>query len=124
VRWFKRHLNWTIVLSWMVAALFWVIFGGSLGWHSDSATVIEVGPIVSSEAFGGWVVLIGLVGTPAIVLLATGWALRRKNRSLLHLLWYLLFWIGAIVLLCLKNQSEVIDIEGGKLATRPRSESD
>jgi len=124
VRWFERHLNWSIVLSWIVAALFWVIFGGSLGWHSDSATVIEVGPIVSSDAFGGWAVVIGLVGVPTIILLVSGWALRKKNRSLLHLLWYLLTWIGAIVILFLSNKSEVIDIKDGNLVTRQRIEND
>ena len=118
MRWFKRHLNWTIVVSWMVAALFWVIFGGSLGWHSDSATVIEVGPIVSSDAFGGWAVVIGLVGVPTIILLVSGWALRKKNRSLLHLLWYLLTWIGAIVILFLSNKGKVIDIKDDSLVTR------
>ena len=104
--WFKKHLNLTLVLGWILASLFWVTFGGDLGWHSGSVTVVQVGPIISGEAFGGWAGVIGLLGAPAIVLVVTGWYLKKKNRSAFHFFWYLLFWIGAIILLCLQNRSE------------------
>ena len=99
--WFKKHLNLTLVLSWIVAGAFFGIFGGNFSWGP-----VVVGPIISSEAFGGWTGVIGLVGVLVIILFMTGWYLKKKNRSALNYFWYLLFWIGAIILLCLRNQSE------------------
>ncbi len=116
--WFERHLNWTTILSWVAAWLFSLVFGWNWDWGP-----LEVRPIVSGDYLGGWTGLIGAVGALLIILIATGWALRRKNRSLLHLFWYLLTWIGMIVLLCLKNQSEVMEVKNG-LITRLRSKSD
>ena len=118
--WFRRHLNWTVVLSWVAAWLCSLIFGWSWGWGP-----LEVGPVISSEALGGWTGVIGLAGGSITILLVSGWTLRQKDRSLLQLLWYLMFPpIGAIVVLILKNQSEVVDIEGGKVVGRRRRESD
>ena len=100
--WFKKHLNLTLVLSWIVAFVFVIIFGWDFYWGP-----IEVDPVISSQAFGGWTGVIGLLGALAIVLLATGWYLRQKNRSALNFFWYLLFPpIGALILLCLGNRSE------------------
>jgi len=99
--WFKKHLNLTLVLSWIVAGAFFGIFGGNFSWGP-----VEVGPIISSEAFGGWTGVIGLVGVLVIILFMTGWYLKKKNRSALNYFWYLLFWIGAIILLFLQNRSE------------------
>lgn len=118
--WFKRHLNWTIVLSWVAAWLFSFIFGWSWGWGP-----LEVEPVISSDFLGGWTSLIGLAGASLIILFVTGWTLGKKNRSGLNLLWYLFFPpIGAIILLSLKNKGEVVDIVEGKLITRPKRETD
>jgi len=116
--WFARHLNWTVVLSWIAAWFFTYIFGWTWYWGS-----VQLSPIIRDGVLGDWGGLIGLAGASLIVIFVTGWALRKKNRSLLHLLWYLLTWIGAIVLLCLKNQSEVMEVKNG-LITRLRSKSD
>ena len=105
--WFKKHLNLTLVLSWVVALLVWFSFGSEF-WLGFGSVSIQVSPTISSETFGAWVEGIRWLGAPAIVLAVTAWYLRKKNRSALHLLWYLLFiyGIGLIVLLCLKNRSE------------------
>jgi len=117
--WFERHLNWTVVLSWIAAWMFSYIFGWTWGWGSA-----QISPVIRDGVLGEWTGLVGLAGASLIVLFATGWALRKKNRSLLHLLWYLLTWVGAIILLCLKNQSEVFESENDSLIPKPRTESE
>ena len=105
--WFSRHLNWTLVLSWIFALLLMSTFGSKFWLGFDSVSV-QVSPAISSETVGEWVEGIRWLGAPAVVLAVTAWCLRKKNRSLLHLFWYLLFiyGIGGIILLCLKNRSE------------------
>ena len=105
--WFKRHLNWTLVLSWIFALLLLSTFGSDF-WLGFGSVSVQWSPTVSSETFGEWVEGISWLGAPAVVLAVTIWYLRKKNRSLLHLLWYLLFiyGIGAIILLRVENRSE------------------
>lgn len=79
--WFERHLNWTLVLSWIVAWVFSHISGWTWGWGPG-----QISPIIRDGVFGGWTGVIGLAGVSLIVLFATGWVLTKKNGSLLHLL--------------------------------------
>jgi hypothetical protein len=107
VNWFKKHLNLTLVLSWVVALLVWFSFGSD-SWLEFGSVSVQVSPTISSETFGEWVEGIRWLGAPLVVLAVSIWYLKKKNRSALHLLWYLLFiyGIGAIILLCLENRSE------------------
>jgi hypothetical protein len=106
VSWFKKHLNVTLVLSWILALLVWFTFGGNI-WFNFGSVSVQVSPGISSKAFGEWAEWMSWLGPPAIILLVTGWYLRKKNRSTLNFFWYLLFPpIGALILLCLENRSE------------------
>ena len=107
MNWFKKHLNLTLVLSWIFALLLLSTFGSDF-WLGFGSVSVQVSPAINSETFGEWVEGIRWLGTPAVVLAVTAWYLRKKNRSLLHLFWYLLliYGIGGIILLCLKNRSE------------------
>jgi hypothetical protein len=84
--WSRRHLNWTLVILWVTVFPLLSIIGGIIG----------IPQIVIN-----WLV-------PLFILLPfTGWALKRKNRSLW---WLLLFIIPPLwlVYLGLKNRSQKV----------------
>ena len=93
--WFKKHINWTFFLSWIV--------GIALYLSTIPIMVNSEGPeifILSYSLFIIWLLLVG------------GWFLRQKGRSL----WYLLMLaflreIGVIIFLFLENR---ITPEGSK----------
>ena len=81
--WFQRHLNWTVIMLWVLLFPFANIIGDILG--------ISVG-------------VISLIVPIFIILPLTGWALNQKNRSL----WWLSIFIIPfmwLVFLSLKNRS-------------------
>lgn len=80
--WFQRHLNWTVVMIWVLLLPLSVTIADIIGIPVDAISLIV--PIV-------------------IILPLTGWALKQKNRSL----WWLLLFIIPfmwLVYLALKNQ--------------------
>lgn len=99
MNWFKRHLNWTVILAVVASALVAFVIGLFL---------VLTDPYITDEALEGWGYLIGLV----VVLPVAGWALKKKNR---RLWWLLVLFVpfGWIVFLCLGNRSELIDIKNG-----------
>ena len=104
--WFNRHLNLTLVLSWIFELLVFLSFGSDYTFNWGSVPM-QVTPPISTQAFGGWTDNIRWLGPPAIILVVTGWHLRKKNRSLLpNLLVCLLFPPMALFLLFFKNKSE------------------
>ena len=76
--WFERHLNVTLVLSWIIALLFWLTFGSDW-WFNLGDTTIHWSPAIKTEVYGGWVEAISWVGTPAIILLVTIWYLIKND---------------------------------------------
>ncbi len=90
--WFRRHLNWTMVLVFLGAILINFVAG---------LIVISVNPFVHYSDLEALGFVIGL----AILIPGWGWALKKKNRSLWWLLLGLFVPFGFIVLLCLGNKS-------------------
>jgi len=91
--WFRRHLNWTMVLVWL---------GAILGAFVAGLIVSSSNPFVS---YGDLEVLGFVIGL-AILIPGWGWALKKKNRSLWWLLLGLFVPFGFIVLLCLADKSQ------------------
>jgi len=92
--WFRRHLNWTMVLAWpagFVVAFIVVMIIWGIDLYASDAQV----EVMSS--------LSGAV----VVCLIWGWALRQKNRSLAWLLLGIFVPFGWIALLCLDNRSQL-----------------
>jgi hypothetical protein len=91
MNWFKRHLNWTFFIAWLVGIALYLAFILSI----TSLEGLELF-ILSYSLFIIWLLLVG------------GWFLRQKGRSL----WFLLLLpflreIGVIIFLCLENKSGV-----------------
>ena len=97
--WFRRHLTWVAVLSF--AALY------PLGFITGTIT-LSINPYISTGTYYAIVYIIGILWLFVI----DGWVLRRKNRSLGHLLW-LIIPFGWIVFLLLENRSGVSSKEVG-----------
>ena len=69
LNWFERHLNWTMILAWLATSI-----PGGIGYAVSLATD-SMGPVVVTGLIAGLAMLI-----------VWGWALRKRNRSLLWLL--------------------------------------
>jgi len=67
MKWFQRHLNWTITIAFLVSVLIYLPFA-----------ILAV----------SWRWVIGIVAWIFLVVII-GWALRQKYRRLWHLLWTL-----------------------------------
>lgn len=83
VNWFKRHLNWTILIAAVVGLIlpFSTIF-------AETATPYVIMLIIQA------VTVVGVCG----------WVLKQKGRSLRNLFWLLLGWlIGIIILMSMDN---------------------
>jgi drug/metabolite transporter (DMT)-like permease len=102
MNWFQRHPNWTIGITWLIwLALAYVCL-------LASAYYLVGGLILfSGEMFGAG--FIPLLIIPLLLIPAwwiTGGAIKQKKRSLWHLLWLLLPFIGVIIILLLKNDNQ------------------
>jgi len=65
--WFKRHLNWTLVIAWLLLSLLACFVLSMIGWF-------------------------GILAYLLMILVVSGWVLKQKGRSLTNLLWFLLFF--------------------------------
>lgn len=85
---FRRHLNVTLFLVWLLSTV--LVYAGMVTMNTTlNPTFFYV-----------------CVGVAAIAMLGTEvWYLRQKDRSIAWLLINLLTWIGLIVLLSLENRS-------------------
>jgi uncharacterized membrane protein YeaQ/YmgE (transglycosylase-associated protein family) len=92
VNWFERHLNWTLILSWIIC----IPIYGALG----SVVVYRIEP-------GGGVVS-GIVGVIflGLFLWTAVWVVKQKNQSLLWLFILILPILGVILLLVLDNRQQ------------------
>ena len=98
--WFRRHLNWTVLLAWLAA------FGvGFIAAFAVGFVMVVADPYVSDEALEGAGYVASIVGGLAVLAPAWGWVLRRKNRSLWWLLLALLVPFGWIAMFALENRS-------------------
>ena len=93
MNWFRRHLNWVAVLSWV--ALY------PLGYITG-ALILSISPYMSTGVYYSIAYIIVALWLFGI----DGWVLRKKNRSLWNLLW-LVIPFGWIVFLGLENRSDI-----------------
>ena len=96
--WFSRHLNWTVVLTWVGALAVSFIAGFIVGlamYGSDSTRTETI------AAFTGYIAAL------AWLLVTNGWVLRKKGRSEWHLL-LLLVPLGFLFLLAVENKKRPI----------------
>lgn len=99
IGWFRRHLNYVAVFSFI--ALY------PLGFITGTL-VVAINPYMSTGAYYAIVYIISILWLFGI----DGWVLRRKCRSLWNLLW-LIIPFGWIVFLCLENKSSISNKEVG-----------
>jgi hypothetical protein len=97
--WFRRHLNWTIVLCWLGAYVVAFITGIVVGMLMYGSN-----PNVAQVNVEKVVIVAGSVVTLAWLLPTNGWVLRRKAQSEWHLIW-LLAPFGIFILLGLQNKT-------------------
>jgi hypothetical protein len=104
--WFQRHLNWTWFFAQLVVGLIAyivvTIFVSSL-FISSAVLPSEESLFASVSAIQLIVIVLQL-----IAMLGVGaWVLRRKKRSLVWLLIFLVPLAGWIIFLCLENRSQL-----------------
>jgi uncharacterized membrane protein YhaH (DUF805 family) len=105
--WFQRHLNWT----WFFAQL---VVGGiaySIVTVFISSLVVSSAALPSEESLFASVSVMQVIVTvlQLIAMFGVGaWVLRRKNRSLVWLLIFLVPLAGWIIFLCLENRSDLV----------------
>ncbi len=112
MNWFKQHLNLTLIVAVVGTYLLTVFTFAPAETTGQGRSVVGsliqlVNPTISNETMSWLYLPIWL----ALMSPVEGWVLRKKNRSLWHLLWAIAPF-GWIVILCLKNQSQDI----GKVA--------
>lgn len=91
MNWFKRHLNWTVILAVVSTIL---IFVALASLYADKA--VEIGSVI-----------IVFFAPMVLIYIAVAWMLSQKNRSMWWLLlWFVTFPIGLIVWLRLENLSK------------------
>lgn len=88
LNWFERHLNWTMILAYFGAGAV-IAIPAAISAATDSAVPLAVtAPIVVLAMFIVW-----------------GWALRKKNRSLLWLALFLILpFFGLLIFFYLENR--------------------
>jgi hypothetical protein len=86
--WFQRHLNWTVVMIWVLLLPLAVVIADIIGIPVD--IIILVVPLI-------------------IILPLTGWALKQKDRSLWWLLLFIIPFLW-LVYLGLENRSQVLEL--------------
>lgn len=94
--WFVKHLNWTVILYWFLAALiFWVLI-----------FVLSVVIVNEDAVFALWSIL-GIVYLSGLIYLLV-WNVKHKGRSAFNLFYILIpFGIGWIVFLCINNRDQL-----------------
>jgi len=88
MRWFKRHLNWTYLIGFLL--------GGSLFGSGSNYAAYGIDRTIGLIELWVGVIILWVINI---------WVLRRKGRSLLTILWGLL-GILPIVVLCMKNKRQ------------------
>lgn len=115
MNYFNRHLNWTMVLAWLVGAI--LVYASILAiatilstWSMAVVTYSLFGWIsneVIAQSLYWFLGLITIVFAFAVVVMSwwiTIWAIKKKGRSQWNLGW-LLIPFGFIALLALKNRA-------------------
>jgi hypothetical protein len=92
--WFKEHLNLTFFFSWVVGNLL-ILWGRSIAPPDGSLAA-------------AWLLL--FLAAMVIILSTEIWYLRQKGRSLFNLFWNLLIYVGFIIILCLENNKEKLEL--------------
>jgi len=95
-KWFIKHLNWTVVLYWLLGfPLSWFFIFGLSMTTTDEDIV-----------FGAWAIL-GIVWLTGLLYILV-WNLKYKGRSLFNLFYLLIpFGIGFITFLCINNREQL-----------------
>ena len=95
--WFVKHLNWTVVLYWLLAI--------PLSWAVLIALVVL--PESEDIVFAMWTVfgIIWLVGSWYLLV----WNLKHKGRSLFNLFYVLIPWVDGIVFQCVRNRDQLAE---------------
>ena len=99
MNWFERHLNYTVLLSWLAIYPLLIVFVAFGAFVLEPYILEEPIPDAFLSLF---LIIFGL----ALPLFVSGWALRRKNRRLWWLLILFVPYVGGIIFLCLKNNSQ------------------
>ena len=102
MNWFERHLNWTLVLSWIFCMPIFSVFGSVFIYG------IEPGGRVITPIVG--VIFLGLFLWTAV------WVVKQKNQSLLWLFFLILPIFGVIILLLLDNRKQRQGADGQSLS--------
>jgi hypothetical protein len=97
--WFERHLNWAAIISWI--GVFPVLF---VGGFATGLIAGAAGLEVNFDGPAGY--LWSAIFAACWLIPTNGWLLKKKGRSLWHLLWLILPF-GGIVFLSLENSNEM-----------------
>ena len=108
MNWFQRHLNYTVLLSWVALYPLFIMFIFVFGFVLEP--YIKIPDSIAYVLIWLLLIIFGL----ALPLFVSGWALRRKNRRLWWLLIIFVPYVGGIVFLCLENRSEWNVLKAGK----------
>ena len=108
--WFQRHLNLTLTVLTVGTYLLTMVTSESILTTGQGRSVVGmliqlVNPTISNEAMSWFYLPIW----QALLLPIEVWVLKKKNRSLWHLLW-VITTLGWIVILYLKNKSNRLSI--------------
>jgi hypothetical protein len=98
--WFNRHLNWTMILTWVILV-------------PISLFLANEGKLtVSFHTFTGNMIMSVIASVLIVVfILITMWTIKQKGRSVFHIFW-ILAPFGFIVLLLLKNVTmDIVSME-------------
>lgn len=105
--WFQRHLNWTWFFAQLavglIAYIVVTIFISSL-FISSAVLPSEESLFASVSSMQLIVVVLQLIAMFGV----GAWVLRKKKRSLVWLLIFLVPLVGWIILLCLENRSDFV----------------
>jgi hypothetical protein len=105
--WFQRHLNWTWFFAQLavglIAYIVVTIFVSSL-FISSAVLPSEDSLLASVSSMQLIVVVLQLIAMFGV----GAWVLRRKKRSLVWLLIFLVPLVGWIIFLCLENRSDFV----------------
>jgi hypothetical protein len=102
VNWFERHLNWTLIISWIICMPIY----GALG----SVVVYDIEP--SGGVVSGIISVIFL----GLFLWTAVWVVKQRNQSLLWLSILILPILGVILLMVLDNNKQRQGADGESLS--------